>query len=153
MIADARRRPSNARGQRGALLLEALVALLVFSFGVLGIVGLQAQAMRFTGDSAYRAQAIDLANTLIAQMWADDRASLRSRYATGGAAHSSLKARIDAELPGSADLASPSSLEVAFDEIGALTPTSVDVRIAIRWQPPGEGVHRYETAATIGRNP
>jgi len=33
------------RSQQGAFLLEALIGILIFSLGVLGIVGLQAQAI------------------------------------------------------------------------------------------------------------
>ena len=61
----------SPRAQTGAYLLEALIAILIFSFGVLGIVGLQAQALRFTNDSQYRAEAVYLANSLISQMWVD----------------------------------------------------------------------------------
>ena len=64
--------------QRGAYLLEALIGILIFSFGILGIVGLQAQAIRFTNDSEYRAEAVYLANSLISQMWTENQALLQS---------------------------------------------------------------------------
>lgn len=57
--------------QRGVALLEAMVALLIFSFGILGLVGLQAVAIKNTGDAKLRADASFLANQIIAQMWAD----------------------------------------------------------------------------------
>ena len=70
--------PSAA--QRGAYLLEALIGILIFSFGILGIVGLQAQAIRFTNDSEYRAEAVYLANSLISQMWTENPAQLQTKY-------------------------------------------------------------------------
>ena len=42
------------RTQSGAFLLEALIGILIFSLGVLGIVGLQARAIRFTGLPSHR---------------------------------------------------------------------------------------------------
>jgi type IV pilus assembly protein PilV len=41
--------------QTGAFLLEALIGILIFSLGILGIVGLQARAIRFTNDAEYLA--------------------------------------------------------------------------------------------------
>ena len=78
-------RPRNIVSQRGAFLLEALVALLIMAFGILGIVGLQAQSMRVTNDSEYRAEAVYLANSLVGKMWADDLASLKATYDSSGA--------------------------------------------------------------------
>src|SRR5437016_3570797 len=70
------------RTQTGAYLLEALIGILVFSFGILGIVGLQAQAIRVTNDAEMRAEAIYLANSLISQMWTDNPtpAHLKATY-------------------------------------------------------------------------
>ncbi len=66
--------------QNGSFLLEALIGILIFSFGILGIVGLQAQSLRNTGDSEYRAEATYLANSLISKMWADDQSTLQAKY-------------------------------------------------------------------------
>ena len=66
--------------QTGAYLLEALIGILIFSFGILGIVGLQAQAIRVTNDAEMRAEAIYLANSLISKMWTDDPGVLKAKY-------------------------------------------------------------------------
>src|SRR5450631_2255786 len=70
------------QAQTGAYLLEALIGILIFSFGILGIVGLQAQAIRITNDAEMRAEAIYLANSLISQMWTDNPtpAHLKASY-------------------------------------------------------------------------
>src|SRR5436190_24304943 len=78
------------RAQQGAFLLEALIGILIFSLGILGIVGLQAQAIRFTNDSEYRAEAIYLANSLISQMWGDKRDTLKANYESPGGAKYAL---------------------------------------------------------------
>ncbi len=63
-------KPIRARGtQAGVMLLEALIAILVFSVGILAIVGMQATAIQDQGEAKYRTQAAFLANRVIAQMW------------------------------------------------------------------------------------
>lgn len=63
-------RPVMASEQKGVALLEAMIALLVFSFGILGLVGMQALAIKSTSDAKFRADASFLANQIIAEMWA-----------------------------------------------------------------------------------
>lgn len=72
------RRTSTLRLQRGVALLEALIAMLLFSFGILGIVAIQAKATQFSGDSEDRTRAAMLANELASQMWAQQTVSLDS---------------------------------------------------------------------------
>lgn len=57
--------------QQGAVLLEALIAFLIFAMGLLGVIGLQATAINNTLDARYRSDAAFLANQIIAQIWAD----------------------------------------------------------------------------------
>lgn len=54
--------------QRGATLLEVLVSILLFSFGILGLVGLQARATQFSLDAEDRNRAALFADDLAAQM-------------------------------------------------------------------------------------
>ena len=71
--------------QSGVALLEALVGILIFSIGILALMGLQAQSIRNTVEAKYRNEAAYLANQIIGQMWVD-RANL-STYDTGGGAN------------------------------------------------------------------
>ena len=57
--------------QQGSVLLEGLISILLFSVGILAIVGMQAAAIKNTTDAKYRADASYLANQIIGQMWAD----------------------------------------------------------------------------------
>ena len=57
--------------QEGVVLLEAMIAILIFSVGVLAIVGLQGAMLRNTSDSKYRADASYIAQQRIGVMWAD----------------------------------------------------------------------------------
>ncbi len=61
--------------QSGVMLLEALIGILIFSIGILAIVGLQAASVKNQADAKYRADASYFANQIIGQMWGD-RANL-----------------------------------------------------------------------------
>ena len=63
----------RTESQGGYVLLEALVAMLVFAIGVLGVVSLQAVSAKNAGAAKLRTDASTLANQLIGRMWASDR--------------------------------------------------------------------------------
>ncbi len=91
--------------QRGVLLLEVLVALLIFSLGVLGLIGLQANANKQSGETKYRADATLMANELFGQMRLASRdfTELNTRFKSadgGGADYLAWKARVVAQMPG-----------------------------------------------------
>lgn len=54
--------------QRGAALLESLFAVALISFGILGLVGLQATTVQAASDARYRAEASQLIDQLIGQI-------------------------------------------------------------------------------------
>jgi type IV pilus assembly protein PilV len=62
--------------QRGFTLLEVLVSLLIFAFGILGLVGLQATAVRFATDAQQRAEATFLADQLLGRMLISDPSTI-----------------------------------------------------------------------------
>ena len=61
------------------MLLEGLIAIVIFSLGVLAIVGMQASMVRASSDAKYRVDASFLANQKIGQMWGN-RAALASYH-------------------------------------------------------------------------
>lgn len=61
--------PPTNQPQSGFVLLEALIAILIFSFGILAIMGLQAAAINDVRDTKYRSDAAFLADQIIAHMW------------------------------------------------------------------------------------
>ena len=61
----------SRQGQRGVMLIEALIGILIFSIGILALLGMQAVAMSATIDAKYRSEASFLANEVIGVMWAD----------------------------------------------------------------------------------
>jgi type IV pilus assembly protein PilV len=74
------------RDQAGVMLLEALIAILIFSLGILSLVALQATAIQLTGDAKYRTDATLLANRLIGQMWVggSDLTTLETSFESAG---------------------------------------------------------------------
>lgn len=131
--------------QQGVALLEALIAVLIISFGILGIIGLQANSISFTTDARYRVDAGALADRLIAQMWVDP-ANIAS-YSWGGAgappaAIAGWVADVQNTLPGAVAL--PPIVDVGADNLTTVT---------IRWQLPGGSAHQHVVVANINQNP
>lgn len=58
-------------GQRGSVIIEALLAILVFSIGILGLIQMQTVSISHVSDAKYRADASFLANQIIGSMWAN----------------------------------------------------------------------------------
>lgn len=128
--------------QQGSVLLESMIAILIFSMGILAIVGLQAASIKNTASAKYRTEASMLANQIIGQMWADDKAnaSLKSNYeSSSGAKYILWKASVTKALPGVASNAPT----VAIDASNVATVT-------VWWQSPGEAKpHNYVAIARI----
>jgi len=95
---------TSAKTQSGIMLLEALIAILIFSLGILTVVALQATSIKLTGDAKYRTNATLLANRLIGQMWVSSGtlATLKSDFETGGSAYNAWLADVQGPdgLPG-----------------------------------------------------
>lgn len=66
--------------QTGMSLLEGLLAILIFSVGILALVALQGTSVRATTDAKFRADAGFLANQLIARMWTDFQPNATPNY-------------------------------------------------------------------------
>jgi type IV pilus assembly protein PilV len=62
---------ARPRRQRGASMIEVLVSILIFAFGMLGLVGLQTRTLAYGQVSMYRSQATALADDIIDRMRAD----------------------------------------------------------------------------------
>lgn len=111
MRAPAEARPSQPALSRsapakaqGSALIESLVAVLLFSVGLLGLVGMQAGAVQQASQAEYRSMASLLANAAASQMWASDRTAttLQTQFASpSGSAYALWLAQVQASgLPG-----------------------------------------------------
>jgi type IV pilus assembly protein PilV len=140
------------RRQRGFMLIEALIAILIFSIGILGIIGLQASAVQQSTDAKNRAEAAYLADQLMGQMWSGDRtvANLRATYKDCGTACSGWYAwynTVKAVLPGVSDT-TDTRPKVAIDDDGIVT-------INVFWRAVNDDAsqapHRFDIQAQIGQ--
>ncbi len=146
-----KKQASRLNSQAGVMLIEALIAILIFSVGVLGIIGLQGSAVKASVDARYRSEAALLANDLIGRMWASDRtqATLQTNYAsaTNGPQFVQWRNSVQAALPGAP--ANPPTVVIA-PSAGTAVPSS-EVTIRIFWQVPGEvAVHNFVAVAQVG---
>lgn len=140
--------------QRGVMLIEVLVAILIFAVGVLGLIGLQSNAVRLSSQAQYRAEATMLANELVGQMWLGDstarsNANLTTQYSSSpaGTAYTAWKSRVTGILPGSgsypptvviAPIAPlPAVVGSGTAPATGLNPSS-QVTITVRWKHPSE---------------
>ncbi len=145
MKTTSRRSLRNA--QSGVMLLEALIGILIFSLGILAMVGMQAMGIKLATDSRDRAEASNLASQLIGNMWLD-RAALASYQYPGGTAPALATwiAQVDAALPDAA--ANPPIITVGASSLGASVGTVTTV--TLRWRNPTETtVHQFVMTAYI----
>jgi type IV pilus assembly protein PilV len=131
----------KGRGSRGVALVEALVAILIFAFGVLGLVGLQASMTRAQSAGKFRSDASSLAGEAIGLMWADKGNMAQYASATCGAYQPCLdwKNKVASVLPGGTAVVSASATDGA-------------VSITLTWTVPDEGTHTYVTSTAIVAN-
>ena len=121
--------------QTGAMLLEVLISILIFSFGLLGLVGLQAVSSQNSVNSQDRTTAANLANELVADMWLKN---------------SSTPSKVASEITDWQTRVTASGLPSAA---GTATMSGGVTQIAIQWRPTskstGQSDSRYETTVSI----
>ena len=69
-----------AKSQRGVGLIEVLIALLVLSFGMLGMAGLQMWSLKYNQAAMERGMAVVETHTIADAMRADRAAALRDEF-------------------------------------------------------------------------
>jgi type IV pilus assembly protein PilV len=78
-----KRRNRMSEGQRGVGLIEVLIALLVLSFGMLGMAGLQVWSLKYNQSAMERGMAVVQTHTIADAMRADRPAALRDEFDIG----------------------------------------------------------------------
>lgn len=130
--------------QNGGSLLEGLLAIVIFSVGLMSLLMLLSASLIETGNARYRSEASLLASDLIAQMWTGDRSltELRARFTKPNSEDYKLwLANVHSRLPGTSGITNLPT--IAIDD-------QRQVKILIRWQAPGDGkTHQLLTLATI----
>ena len=114
------------KGQQGIVLLESLIAILIFSMGILALMGLQAAMIGNTTDAKYRADAAYIAKQRLGEMWADP---------TNLASFVESNTNISAQLPNGTRTVT--------------LPNATEVLVLVTWQVPGKDVHNVSINARI----
>jgi len=152
LSAQTQRSPS--RSQSGVMLIEALVAIAIFSFAVLGIMGLQATAIRTVRDADYRAKASLFANQIVGQMWADrfnvPTYALNASSATcAEGTNTAANPVVTSWLAGLTDMANQGSLPGAADLLQQITVGANNtVTVTLCWQAPQDTAPHNFTLTT-----
>jgi type IV pilus assembly protein PilV len=123
-----RRRSRQSQG--GVMLIEALVAILIFSVGVIAVMGMQAVSIEQVSAAKYRTDASYLANQIAGQMWTDipNLATYITPGATGRAGWDTTVANT---LPSGT---------------GVITVVGSLVTVTVSWKVPNESVTRKYVA-------
>ena len=128
MLNFSRQKRGLHKHAQGSVLIEAMVALVIFSMGVLALVGLQSAMIKNSSDNRYRAEAQLIAQTHIANM-----------MAFGGNAANYIaqvdRDRIRTQLPNGT---------LVFS---ALTNSMVTVTVG--WQVPGGNPHHVNASSYL----
>lgn len=135
------RSPSPSKNETGVVLLESLVAILLFSLGVLALVGLQAAMSKNVSHSKIRSEASFLANQLIGTMWSD-QPNLANYGVTAGSG---------------CTVGSNTNCTQWYSQIGTALPNGTAtvtingnaVSITMLWQLPGEPQSAFQIGADI----
>lgn len=128
------RHPRSLRTQHGVALIEALISILIFSFGVLGLIGLEARAINFSVDAEDRNRAALLASEVASNMW------LRNSVKVDGTTVPTL-AQWNAIVSDPTKGGLPAGV-IAFNQVPTVTNsagTVIATDIVLTWQPPAHG--------------
>lgn len=126
---------ANAQNpQQGFMLLEAMIAILIFSMGILALVGLQAAMVNNTTASKFRVDGNYIAQKKLAALWADP--------ANVAAVADGVEKEVP-ELPGTFGANQHGSYKISLLSAG-------QVRIEVKWQSPSETTqHNVTTNARV----
>lgn len=125
-------RKIGAKRQAGVALLEVLVSVLLFSLGILGLIGLQARAINFSTDAEDRNRAALLANDIASEMW------LTKSVTIDTSKDSAWQKRVSSADKG--------GLPNGALEVTAASANSADIKIT--WQAPVRAAGEQSTLVT-----
>lgn len=135
---------SPKQQQSGFLLIEALVAILIFSLGVIALIGFQSIAIGQSIHGKYRTEASYLANSIVGQMMVD-KANFTGYHGEVGTAsgRTSWNTQVANALPSGVG-----RIEIVPNDVVLNTPKTVTV--TVEWQNPDDsGLHNQTTVSQI----
>jgi type IV pilus assembly protein PilV len=146
--------------EHGVMLIEALIAILIFSIGILAVVGMQGVAIKDVTSAKYRSEAAFLAQEILGQMWTDNGNIASYAYPGTGAVPARILPwvnKVESRLPDGAT--SPPTITLTNPLPAApAAPTGATVQIQIFWRLPEEITqnlppHSHTVIAYVYPNP
>lgn len=133
------------------MLLEGLIAILIFSMGILAIVGMQATAIKNSADAKYRSDASYLANQIIGQMWADQpNLASYANYPGAGACSPTGTASGYANMTGWLTTVQSTLPNASANKQQVVIGANNLVTVTVCWQAPQDNVwHNFVATAQI----
>lgn len=135
----------RARASAGFVMIEVLVAVLLFAIGILGLVGLQASMTHAQTESKVRADAANLVDELATLMWSDVGTSVAnlSAYKSAGCGGN---LHCNAWLTKLGQVLPSGTLDSLDFKDGIVDPTDPDhgmVTVTLKWSLPNGSPHQY----------
>lgn len=130
---------SLQKGQQGVVLIEALIGILIFSIGILALIGLQAVAIKNTVDSQNRIEAGFLANEIVSRMWTTGGNPSTFAYTSGTSSNATMQAwvtKVANTMPGVNTTAYTTS--AGTGTAPSIVVAGNRVTVSIYWKAPGE---------------
>ena len=131
------------RTQQGSMLLEGLIAIVIFSMGILALMGLQAASIANTSEAKFRADAAFLANKVIARMWVADPASRVVDFSSAGKDYLIWKTEVGNQYTGLPGGIAPT---VTFS---APRPGTTNVLVTVLWRSPNQAASSPQHSYTV----
>lgn len=139
------RRFLRSKRVRGVALIETMVGILIFTTGILGVMGLQAAMTRAQGSAQYRADAAVLATEIIGAMWSDSANAASTNLVN----YESTSSTACTHAPCAQWLAKVASSLPLGQATIAVTAATGEVLVTVSWTLPADGEHRYVTTTAI----
>ena len=140
--------------QAGSVILEAMIAILIFSIGILAMVGMQATSINTVADSKYRADAGFYADQIIGVMWANRTSATNASGVTVYAPDPAFVCNPCSPSNGNAATQAWSGASGVAGALpsstSAIAVSGTQVTVTLTWLPPRATVaHRHIAAAYI----
>ena len=129
--------------QRGSSLLEGLLAIILFSMGLLSLLMLLSATLIESSNARYRIEASLLISDLVSHMWIGDHSlnGLKTRFAdTTSKDYQSWFTSVSNRLPGVS--AKSNAPQITIDD-------ARNVTVNIRWQVPGDSTSHQMIMQTL----
>lgn len=135
------------------MLLEALISILIFSLGILGIVKLQAVSVQQSSTANYRVIASLMANDVISQMWGSNKNTLKTDFESGQPYSAWVAKVVASGLPNVSQQTNKPTIVINTVAAGGTDPSNLSSNqavVTVFWQAPYDtSVQKFTAVAQI----